>query len=260
MEEFRQNKQEISPAQLKELAGVVARLYVQAAEQCLEEGDSLRDRIVRYYTARSETEQELANVLKAKNTQEVAEYVEAVKMLVEDPVRFIEHMEKIYELQDVRSRRRDLQLHPHIASEEEYGMGAYADVLEQQVRDAVLVARKKGYLTFQSGFQEKSERNQFMDFYNKNVVIPPGVREYLQKKSIEVDVKNFDDRTTIVLRPVARDHVVRLSEWKEIWDYVVDALPQADTGIVDNRKTYGEHAHFRIEQDALRKALKVPEE
>lgn len=44
---------------IKESITQVANMYIQAAEQYLDEHDSLRDRIVNYYSNRAETQQEL---------------------------------------------------------------------------------------------------------------------------------------------------------------------------------------------------------
>jgi hypothetical protein len=168
-----------------------------------------------------------------------------------DPSRFIERTEKLYELQDVHRRRKDLAPQDRPATDEEYGLGAYVDVLESHVRGAVLAARAKGYRTFQSGFREKTERDQFMDFHNRNVVVPESAVKYLQGKRIEVRVESFDDRTTLTLHPTGTDSI-RLAEWREIWDTVIEALPVADPEVVPNAKLSGEHADFRTKQDLLK--------
>ncbi|MFA6297154.1 MAG: hypothetical protein WC629_01190 [Candidatus Paceibacterota bacterium] len=229
----------------------IADMYVQAAKQYLEEGDSLRSRIIDYYSGRPETEQELMNVLGNKNEEEISDYIQSIKNFTEDPVRFIEQMERLYELQDVHKRRIELALQDRLATYEEYKLGAYADVLESQVKDAVLTAQRKGYLTFQSGFREGNGRDQFMDFYNKNIVIPEETLKYLRDLSIEVRVNSFDDRTTLTLHPVG-DNPVRLAQWKEVWDTLVESLPTADSETVQNMKLYKEYVDFRRKQDSLR--------
>lgn len=252
MERLPQNKHETSIDRLKDLSKHIADMYVQAAERYLEEGDSLRSRIIDYYSVRPETEQELLNVLGKKSEEEVSDYKKNVENFTKDPRRFIEQMEKLYEIQDVHRHRKELALQDRLATDEEYGLGAYIDVLEPHIRDAVLAARRKGYLTFQSGFKEKSERDQFMDFYNKNIIVPEGTLKYLRELSVEARIENFDDRTTLTLHPIGSDPI-RLNQWKEIWKTLIEGLPQADPETVPNMKLYEEHLNFRRKQDSFRK-------
>ncbi len=247
-----QNESEARMRSLKETIGRIENMYVQAVELYLEEGDPLRDRILAYYSARPETEQELLTVLGNKNEDEISDYTSAVKGFTEDPTRFIERMEKLYELHSVHERRKDFAIKDRKATDEEYELGVYADVLESQVREAVFAAHKKGYLTFQSGFREKNERDQFMDFYNKNIVIPEKVLKYLQEKSIVAKIENFDDRTTLTLHPIGNSPI-RLTEWKEIWNTIAEGLPPADPETVVDMKLYNEQVDFRERQDLLRK-------
>ncbi|MEK7460332.1 MAG: hypothetical protein AAB628_02180 [Patescibacteria group bacterium] len=252
MEGFLQNRNGTNEHMLENSTEHIANMYVQAAERYLEEGDPLRSRIVDYYSARPETEQELLNVLGKKNEEEISKYVLDVEKFTEDQSRFIERMEKLHELQDVHRRRREYMLQDRQTTDEEYELGAYTDVLESQVREAVLGARRKGYLTFQSGFKEKSERDQFIDVYNKNIVIPEETLKYLQEHFIETRIENFDDRTTLTLHPFGNDPV-RLAQWKEIWGTLIESLPPADSETVPNMKSNEEHADFRKKQDSLRK-------
>ncbi len=251
MEKFPQDQYEIRIDQLKESAQHIADMYTQAAKHYLKEGDPLRSRITDYYSTRPETEQELLNVLGKKSDSEISTYIQNIKNFTEDPARFIERMEKLYELQDVHRRRRELISQDHLATNEEYELGAYADVLESQVRDAVFAAQRKGYLTFQSGFREKSERDQFIDFYNRNIVISQEMLKYLQELSIDVQIEYFDDRTTLTLHPIGKD-TLRLAQWKQVWDTLVESLPPADPETVANMKSPEEHEDFRRIQDSLR--------
>jgi len=255
MEGLLQDKHETSIDQLKGFAGHIANMYVQAAEKYLAEGDPLRTRIVEYYSARPETEQELLTVLDKKSEEEISAYIQTVRSFTEDQSRFIERMEKLYELQDVHKRRRDLITQDRPATDEEYELGAYVDVLEAHIRKAVLGARRKGYLTFQSGFREKTERDQFMDFYNKNITLPEEALKYLQEHSIEARVEHFDDRTTLTLHPVGNEPI-RIAQWKEIWDTLIESLSPADPETVDDLKVTGEHEDFRRRQNSLRNTKK----
>lgn len=240
----------IETEQKAEIARHISDMYVRAAAAYLEEEDPLRMRITDYY-ARPETEQELLHLLGNKNEAQTATYVDAVEDFTGNPSRFIGHMEKAYELQDVHKRRRESDKQDRLATDEEYRLGAYADVLETQVRSAVLAAQKKGYITFQSGFKEKSERDQFMDFHNREVPIPNETLGRLAEQSIEVKVEHFDDRTTLTLHPVG-ETLIRLAQWEQIWNTLIESLPTADSKTVSNMKSYSEHAYFRAKQDSIR--------
>ena len=237
----------------EQLIEEIKDIYIQAAERYLEDGDSLKEHIMDYYKNRPQTDDELTHVLGKKNEQERGSYVQGAKDFVNNMPDFIEKMERFFELQDTRGRRKKLELNSRLATEEEYELGAYTDALESQVRDAVLAARKKRYLTFQSGFSEKDGRGQFMDVYNKNVFIPEATLRHLKEQSIEVRIEHYDDRTTITLHPTG-DGPIRLTKWKKIWEDLIRALPPADPGTLPNMKTYGEHIDFRKKQDFLRKS------
>ena len=178
-------------------------------------------------------------------------YVDAVKRFTGDKLSFVEQMEKTYEIHDVKKRRKEVDSE-RVATEEEYDLGVYSDFLESQVRSAVLKAYNKGYLTFQSGFKEKNDREQFMDFWNRNINIPKETVSYLRKKDIDIKIEKFDDRTTLTLIPNGYD-VIRLSDWKDIWDTLISSLPEADTETVPNMKAYDEHVNFRRNQNRIRR-------
>ncbi len=250
METFPQDNTEAGFDQRRELVKKIIDMYVRAAERYLDEEDPLRARIISYYSERSETEQELIAVLGKKSDEGQSDYVQDVENFTENPQWFVERMEKLYELQDVHKRRREYMSEDRLATDEEYSLGVYSDTLESQVRDAVFSAYKKGYITFQSGFKEKTDRDQFMDFYNKNISIPADMLTYLQGLSIEVKVEHFDDRTTIALHPTG-DGPMRLAQWKEVWDALIESLPPADSEMVPHMKLYEEHRIFQEKQDSF---------
>ncbi len=252
MERLSLNEKEIRTEQLRERVRQIADMYISAAGLYLDDGDPLRRRIINFYSMRPETEQELLNVLSKKNEEEITSYIQSVRNFTGSETKFIEQTEKFYELQDVHKRRKENTFFERPATDEEYKLGAYVDVLEFQVRDAVLAAQKKGYLTFQSGFREKSDRDQFMDFYNRNITITEDVIKFLEEKSIKIIVEKLDDRTTLTLHPI-KDNLIRIAEWKKIWDILIAGLPTADLETIPNMKSYEEHTNFRNRQDSLRK-------
>ncbi len=239
---------------LTETVEQVKNMYVEAAEKYLDEDDALRKIIIDFYSTREETEKELLNYLGKKNNDEIDEYLNAIKDFTDDQTRFVEKMEKMHELQTVHGRRREYNSVDRVASDEEYELGVYADVIEAQVREAVFDLHKKGYVTFQSGFRENSDRDQFMDFRNSNLVIPDKIIEKLKEVSVEIKIEYFDDRTTLTLHPIS-DKAIRLSEWKEIWNMLVTDLPPADSALAPKAKLVREHSLFREQQDNLRASL-----
>ena len=250
MEKTVQYRHESNAGLLKEVVPQITDLFIQAAERHLDKEDPLRSRIIRYYS-RPSTKQELFHFLAQRNQEEILSYRDAVRQSANNASTFVERMEKLYELQDTRNRRRELATFSRPATDDEYKLGAYADVLESQVRDAVLAAQKKGYRTFQSGFSEKSDRDQFMDFYNRHLTIPESALNYARARSIQVTVEMLNDRTTLTLHPVGKDPI-RLTEWKEIWDTFIQLLPLASPEMVPSMHPTGEHATFRKAQDGLR--------
>lgn len=255
MEKMLINKHEdrLEKISLTETVEQVKSMYVEAAEKYLDEDDALRKTIIDFYSIREETGKELLNYLGKKNKDEIDEYLNLVKDFTEDQTRFIEKIEKLNELQTVHGRRREYSSADRVASDEEYELGVYADVIEVQVREAVFDLNRKGYVTFQSGFREKSDRDQFMDFRNSNLVIPDEVIEKLKESSVEIKIEYSHNRTTLTLHPTA-DRAIRLSEWKEIWNTLVAGLPPADSALVP-RETVYEHRIFREKQDKLRASL-----
>lgn len=251
MERLPQNTSEKGD-RYKEYIERIKSVYIQAAERYLEEGDPLRSRIVAYYSGRLETENELRYFFDKKSEGELKDYIQEVKEFTGNPARFIERMEKLYELHDVHRLRRELETSSRAPTKEEYELGAYIDVLESQVKNAVLVLQKKGYRTFQSGFREQTMRDQFIDFYTKNIVVPETAQKYLKERGVEVQIESFDDRTTLTLHPV-REGAIRLAEWKEMWDTLALALPVAGGETVSGARVTGEHANFRKKHDVLRK-------
>lgn len=105
------------------------------------------------------------------------------------------------------------------ATPDEYKMGAYVEIIEPQVRDAVLLLRKKGYNTYESGFYGdnlqliSTEEDSFLS-YSPSL----NLKKYLKEKNIEIKVEPnsvllyFGDK-------------VNLETIKDVWDRVADDIP-----------------------------------
>lgn len=125
-----------------------------------------------------------------------------------------------------------------LATDEEYALGAYAESIESQVRDAVFDLQKKGYLPMESGFLDLVEGSQYIGIVNREGVNPENIKDSLVNpldddikklfqlllKKISVDVLDKQGRIQIVLVP--KEQELTLTEWKKIWDYVAHCVPE----------------------------------
>ncbi|HRH31315.1 MAG TPA: hypothetical protein PK950_01485 [Candidatus Paceibacterota bacterium] len=230
----------------------IKSIRVAAAEK-LPDNDPLRIEMIRYFSERPEVDEELHHYLsRMEDEQEIEKHIDDLRRsTTEDFDRYIAEMEHTFEINSVRSNRRNLEKEPRLATEQEYDMGVYMDNLESQVRDAVPALWEKGYRTFQSGYGEKDITRQYIDFFDKDIAIPEELAQYLNEKGVALTMSNADDRTTLSLRPRS-GKPLRLSEWKEIWDTVADKLPDADPNNKHEMTEYGDLTKFRQAQDALR--------
>ena len=123
------------------------------------------------------------------------------------------------------------------ATDEEYELGAYAESIESQVRGATFDLQKKGYRPMESGFLDLVEGSQYIGIVNGEGVNPESIKDSLVNpvdedikklfqlllKNISVDVLDKHGRIQIVLVP--KDRELTLTEWKKIWDYVAQCIP-----------------------------------
>lgn len=100
-------------------------------------------------------------------------------------------------------------------TDEEWNMGAYKEELEPQVRDAIMLMRKKGYNTGSSGFWGH-EVEQAMDVAT---AIDDNSLARLADHNIEVAVSAT---RTIRFKPKDRGN---LQSIKKTWDMIADILP-----------------------------------
>lgn len=248
-EEIDQNKNE--KEDFSRQVEYIKEMYKTAAQKFLSQNPELQSKVTDFFVDRLDVNKELTYLLENKTDQEREEYMDWLESVLNDENEFQSRMEMIFERKNIQEKYSELNQSTKIATEEEYEMGVFIELLEDQVREAVVEANKKGYKTFQSGFSEKDPKNQFMDVYNKNISIPEELIKTLEEKGVDVSVENFDDRTTITLHPTKQ--TFKMAEWKEIWNSFIQNLPEADKEMVENYKEPGLHKDFRNKQDALRK-------
>ncbi len=105
------------------------------------------------------------------------------------------------------------------ASDEELDMGAYIEQIEPQVREAVLILRRKGYNAYLSGFSDfDSQAISFTGERLRDFIVPEKLRDELRMRDAELIV----EPGAVKIR-FSRFH--GLEEIGEMWDKVAHALP-----------------------------------
>lgn len=110
-----------------------------------------------------------------------------------------------------------------IPTDEEINAGVYLEQLEPQVRNAVLTLRRKGYITYISGFH--GYEKQIIAFHNeplKDFKFPSDLMRELAEKGVYVQVKPGEIMFSC-------DYLLTLEELKDVWEQIAATLP--DLGI-----------------------------
>ena len=110
-------------------------------------------------------------------------------------------------------------------SDDERRLGAYKEMLEPQIRDAIMVLVKKGYITIDSGYDGRQYKTgkQYIGFEKGMIdsslllLVISAIDTNTVRASIE-----FAQRDFLELAPL---RFVTLEEWKKIWDDVVKVFP-----------------------------------
>lgn len=242
----------ISREEIEEIIKGIKNTYNNAIEKFLEDEDPLKEKILDYFVNRESVDAEYLHILSNLSNEDKRAYVKSLEDYLSNPSNFLSRMERFFSVQEIYKKQKELKEKPRIATPEEYEIGVFSDLLEDQVRDAVFVLNKKGYKTFQSGYSETNYRNQFVDVYNSKIEIPKNIREDLLKIGVKILVEKLDDRTTITLSPVDPNKIIRQDEWREIWDYFSNKMPEANSELVNNIKEPTDHLEFRRIQDIIR--------
>lgn len=236
---------------LEEIAERVQDLYITLAESYLPKEDSLRERIINYYADTEKLKSELATVFEDLKEKEIKRRIKNLEDTYANKTFFIEHHQEIFERTDAFKRRERRREEKPLATEAEYQAGVYKEALERPVQEAVFTLLDKGYKTFESGFREDSDRDQYIGMYNKEVSLPDSLIHYFEEKGFEVSAVSHEDRTIISIHPLSAE-AVRLLEWKEVWDDLAEKIPPAPEEDLGDVSEYAYHAEFREWQDELR--------
>lgn len=114
-------------------------------------------------------------------------------------------------------------------AEDEVTAGAFHEMIEPQVRDAVFEMRKKGYATESSGFGGKSGEVQQID---GNFEIDQKTAEMLRRNGISVVTQETDEaipwKTSLRFSTDSVPGPLTIENLKEKWDGIVGLLPNLE--------------------------------
>lgn len=116
-----------------------------------------------------------------------------------------------------------------VATDEELDAGVYKEYIESQVVDAVFALRKKGYNSFESGFDDRVKGEQILGFDKagkSKPEIPDTLIEKLNSEHVQIKIEESNDRYQIVLTPVK--DMLSIEQWKDIWSIVANEMPPFD--------------------------------
>ncbi len=116
-------------------------------------------------------------------------------------------------------------------SQEEESLCVYKEEIEPQVLSAVILMRKKGYDTYESGFYGlNKQRIGFNDSYLDGVELPFDVIEFAKTKEVEIKIGSNNIEYFC-------NKLLSTEEIKEIWEKIAKALPDLNTPInIDTEK------------------------
>jgi len=93
-------------------------------------------------------------------------------------------------LNGMKESKEERKKNNPVATDAELGLGAYQENIEPQVRDAVLNLRKKGYATYESGFN--GFNNQIISFEKnclENFQLPSQIIDKFKDKGVIIEIK-----------------------------------------------------------------------
>ena len=242
----------------KKLEQEARGVFIEKAQEYLQDDDELRDAVVGFYSTTKEEAKNLDYFYKPDKHLSI-DAVHLKDFLSKEPEIFrdyfsnkIEKLQQLTERVRVWGEKEKSESINQIATELEYKLGVYRDALESQVADAVFTLGAKGYLSFESGFYRQGgrERDQYMGFHNREIELPNQIVVDLGDRGFEIVLEEQEDRVLLIISPTQAEPV-RLSAWKQIWDEVAEAMPE-NTENLEDIEEVNYNSRFRREQDELR--------
>lgn len=165
---------------------------------------------------------------------------------------------RLYEQEGVEMEKRleDRLTKNPAASEQELSAGVYKEALESQVADAIFILRRKGYNTFESGFGDKVNGEQYVGFDNPGVpttnsILSPEAIAELKRYHVSATVEIGGDRLKISLLP--EENMFSLEEWKKIWLVVAELLLPLENSASKQNVHTPNATEFVLEQEKLKR-------
>ncbi len=121
--------------------------------------------------------------------------------------------------------KRKLECQERPATLFELKMGCYIEQIEKQTRESLIILRKKGYNTLESGFHNKLTGSQFFhfgksDFDSISKIDFEDMNDWISGVEIRMEVRNESPK--IVLTPITE---LNLGEWSEVLNAFAEKMP-----------------------------------
>ncbi len=156
--------------------------------------------------------------------------------------------------------KRRLETKP-LASDEEIEAGTYWESLEPQVAEAMIKLNRKGYHTFESGFDSDrlGAREQYFSVFKETTPLsaPDSLVQVMKGKGITLTVNDsMSDRDSLIL---SSNRKMTLVDWKEVWNLVAEILPIRAKSLAEPaiKPTVTFMEQFRNKQEKVRRGETV---
>lgn len=189
---------------------------------------NLRENISRSQVLRSvmSAEPQIFNKLFWEVGKTIFESAEDIEVLVHN-VRV--RQEEISRNEQERNDR--VRINP-LATDEEYRLGRWKELLESQVRSAVLQFERKGYQPYGSGFDDLTKGTESIWFNTESKINLANIEEVLYE-NLDKDIASkifrpivHDNGNEFQIEVIPRDRMLPLSDWKMIWDNIAAIAPE----------------------------------
>ncbi len=202
-----------NPENIETLNNIVSNLHTKCA--------NLSD------VARVQTFNELVGNFFDLKTQKIKDFYKNNPQIMEDTMTNIIMYHGVYGYDNPELNRRKLE-NPKPTLEELF-MGVYVENLEKQTREAVLILRKKGYDTIESGFGDDRNKGQQMFHFRDVPKINPedkSIKDFCQRFSIKLTTNIINNGLHIFFNNIGKNKT--MEEWTECLNEFANILP--DTG------------------------------
>ena len=257
-----EKEQNINIESIESLSVFISQKGLHAANKYLIDLPELKNYAIAHYSDMEEVLGDLEDMFQLRKWGEYTPdekrvYLKELDDFFSDRNSFIETVDKSKEKSEVSIRVKNrLKINP-VASEEELSAHVYKEELEFQVRDAVFTLRRKGYNTWESGFD--GSRPQMMGIDNANITVPESIVEYFKnERNIDISIAKDIIENKVEIQLVPFNDLVMLSQWKLIWDEFADMMPDfVDNDEKDITKMSSIHTTFYKMQEEIREGKNV---